>query len=441
MSARVASSPERSFSSNRGAFFGTSAAALLILTVLLDLSRKLDPDVPAVVSGIPLLMSSILALVALLSGVWRRAPLAARWALWFFALMALFSGVVAVVKNLAATQIAAGIMSFLAVLFGAVLGHALRYEPRGWKRFRRVTIFLLCLNCGAAVFQQFGILDGDALAAIEGAGQQRGTHLGYFSYATGLFRTAGVFIGFICLAAVTVCFSGTRSHRGIELAPVLLLGLCLIAGILTARRSGFLMSLGAIIPYAMNSSRRWALLFPICLVSLLWFFISSDGDASVQVASKLVHMQVPEGVDTRISWAFDVRSVDWALLTVEGDGLGSHRFAARAAGDAVSLRERAFFETHPITHYAWFTDILELGVPGAALHLGGLGLFWAALFSVGRKGNHPGRWSAVGYTSVSMAVYYFVSSGQLLTLTNGLFSGLCIGIGLCPPYWTTSEEE
>lgn len=433
MSLRVASTAHLGSAPNQSAFFGSVAAGMLLLTVLLDLLRKLDPDLPFAISGIPLALSSIAALVALLSGVWRLAPAPARAALSAFVLMVLFSGWVAVTNNLVVTQIAAGVMSFLAVVFGAVLGHAVRQEPRGWERFRWVVVFLLCLNCGVVVLQQFGLLEGEALSAIEGAHSERGSRLGIFTYATGLFRTAGVFIGFICLASVTVCFSPPRSVQSRWLAPPFLLGLCLIAGVLTARRSGFLMSLGAIVPYVVSSPRMWGSLLPILLLAVMAFVFMREDASAVQVASKFEHMQVPEGLDTRVSWAFDVRSVDWALLSVEGDGLGSHRFAARAAGEAASLRETIFFETHPITHYAWFTDLLELGIPGAALHLVGLGLFWFALLTVARRSTHPGRWSAFGYASVSLAVYYFVSSVQLLTLTNGILAGLAIGIGLRPP--------
>lgn len=418
--------------------YGLLAAASLIALVVLDVARKLSESQSILYSVAPLLICLAAAASAVVRGHWKTAPRSARFAIPVFGLMLAISGAVGVLRALPTSQVLAGALAQSGILGGMVLGYGAARSEHALACLRSVTTALLLVNVAVAVLQQFGYWETSIAESIEGVSSTRGVKgVGQFSYTTGLFRTPEVFAGFLSLAAVLVCVTarpmGVRGSLG---TPALLL-LCIGAGVLTARRSGFALQLGAIVPFLIMLRGRARLATALVAIIGAGGVALNDEVASEDVGVKAQHMAVPEGLSTRLDWALSLRDRDWNLLSWTGDGLGSHGFAVRAGGELAAYREEMMLLEHPVLHYSWFGDLLQLGPLGAFLHALGFLLILIAMVRTAQEATGPGRWSSVGFFLVSLVVYYFVSTAFMLSLSNGFMTGLALGTGLVAQLYGT----
>ncbi len=417
-----------------GVLFGRIAAASMFGVVITDLGRRAVRGEPILLTVAPAALVWGGALWVILMHGTQWIPPLIRRGLSFLTACLFLTLLVAVSQKVPGAQIGIGIVALASPGPCVILGLAVAQSERGFRVFKRAVLFILALSILVALLQQFGLLKADVFNMLEEARSMRGLQSGgVFAYTSGPFRTANVFAFFLAVGGAILIedLSDKAPHRkgsGFNLKEMGLLLAIVLSSVLTARRTGLSMLLGAVVPAlfrAKGSSIKVVAVFAVVVVVVVGigqFRSFESGDLRL----KVMHVTSESHTSSRFSDAFDVKEADWEIVTFTGGGLGSHG-AARAFGGS-SRSAHSFAEEHRITHVGWFKDLLAYGVIGMLLHLAWFMSLLIAAVTYGRRQSKISRWSAAGFLSMAIVNYYFVATSWIQGLTGGLFFGLLTGV-------------
>lgn len=412
----------------------------LVAIIFTDFVRIMVPQQPVVLSLAPLILCTFGSLGALGSGLLKAMAPTLKASIAALVALCVYGSLVSALRGIPGPQTAAGWLVYAGALPAILVGFAIAQVPPAERLLGKWLIALLVFSIAIAFMQQFGFLT--MASALEDVPMDRGVKsLGInFVYTSGPFRTPSVFSAFLAtsMAMVLRCYGyrlGTDARSQPVWITLLLLG-SVAASILAARRSGLAMLAAVAAAYLLLSARKQA--FKILAIVALGaltipiLMTASDIDHQIEVGAKFQHTVVETQASRRLGNAFHMEPRDLRLLSVTGDGLGSHGPAVRAGGLAARAKEDLLLNASPVIHFGWFKDLISFGPLGLILHL----FYFFALFrsvTPRRRYSEQPFQSSVRLCGTALAaaailVYFFVATSWLDGLTGGLMFGLTMGM-------------